>query len=215
MAKGNRLVVAGVVVVALIAAGNSRAENGDDDPASATSSGSSGASGASGASDTLSTSDSPGPAYGPVPGQQEKDQEPGGPAVELVADPVEDECVLTAPEVQGLIEAPVERTVMTSVPGADGRPLPGCVAVEGENQLVLMNVYRVSGGSPADAVRRPQDGARPLDGVGEAAALVPARVGPTLQVAGQRFLVTIEVAFRNPSDDAWRAAGAAALDRVE
>ena len=103
---------------------------------------------------------------------------------------------------------------MTSVPGAEEKPAPGCVGVQGENQQVLMNVYEVRDGSPADAVRA-RDGVRALDGVGEAAGIVMARSGPTLYVAGNRFLVTIAVAFREPSDDAWRAAGRAALDRVE
>jgi hypothetical protein len=121
--------------------------------------------------------------------------------------------VLSAPEAAALVQLPVERTVMTSIPGPDEVPAPGCVGVQGENQQVLMNVYEVRGGSPADAVRA-RDGVRALDGVGEAAGIVMARSGPTLYVAGDRFLVTIAVAFREPSDDAWRAAGRAALGRV-
>ena len=204
MAKGsNRLVLATVVVAALFAAGNTDSDEGDPSAATATATG-------TGAPRTSFPTAS-------VLGQRAKDQEPApeGPAVELVADPTEDECVLTASEVQALVGAPVERTTMTSIPGVDERPNRGCVAVEGENQLVLMNVYRVRSGTPADAVRGPADGRRPLDGVGEAAAIVAGRVGPSLQAAGQRHLVTLAVAYVDPSDDAWRAAGRAALARLE
>jgi hypothetical protein len=203
MAKGK----GGMVLVAFVAAallvghpgGSTSSSSEGDEPA-----------GSSGSSSPRSV-DPPAP---PVPGQREKDQEPA--AVGLVADPVKDECVLNAAEVQALIGAPVDRTQMTSVPGPDGRPVRGCVAARGDNQLVLMNVYRVRGGSPTDAVRS-ADGAdrRSLDGVGEAAVIVPARTGPALQVAGKRVLVTLEAGYLNPSDDAWRVAGRIAIDRAE
>jgi hypothetical protein len=155
--------------------------------------------------------DPPAPA---VPGQREKDQD--APAVSLVVDPLDDECVLNAADVRALTGEPADRTAMTSLPAADGRSVRGCVAYRGENQLVLMNVYRVRGGDPADAVRTDQAGGRRfLDGVGRTAAIVDSRSGPTLQVAGEQFLVTVAVAFQNPSDDAWRTAGKTALDRVE
>jgi hypothetical protein len=211
MAKGR----GGIVLVAVVAAvllanghpGTGGSSGSDGDPA-----GSSSSSGSSGSSGTTPRSvDPPAP---PVPGQREKDQEQT--PVSLVADPVADECVLNAAEVQALIGAQVDRTAMTSVPGADGRPVRGCVAARGDNQLVLMNVYRVRGGTPTDAVRS-ADGAdrRFLDGVGQAAAIVPARTGPALQVAGKRFLVTLEAGYLNPTDDAWRAAGRTAIDRAE
>jgi hypothetical protein len=149
-----------------------------------------------------------------VPGQREKDQEPA--PVALVADPVPDECVLTAAEVQALVGQPVDRTAMTPIPASDEKSVRGCVAFRGENQILLMNVYRVRGGTPADAVRS-ADGAdrRFLDGVGEAAVIVPARTGPALQVAGKRYLVTLEAGYLNPTDEAWRVAGRTAIDRVE
>jgi hypothetical protein len=81
---------------------------------------------------------------------------------------------------------------------------------------VLMNVYRLRTGTPSDAVLGgPPGGRRLLDGVGRAAAVVASRAGPTLQVAGRTYLVTIEVVGATPSDDAWRTAGRAALDRLE
>ncbi|MCO1657859.1 hypothetical protein [Pseudonocardia humida] len=220
MAKGKSGgVVAAVVLAAVLIAGNDGSGRDGDPGTGATGSTGTGAStdGQVGDGDGGGTSDGGGdgepaaPLYGPVPGQRDKDQ---APSVALVPDAVADECVLSAPEAEALVRLPVERTVMTSVPGPEETPAPGCVAVQGENQQVLMNVYEVRGGSPAEAVRA-RDGARPLDGVGEAAAIVMARTGPTLYVAGQRFLVTVAVAFREPDDDAWRAAGRAALDRVE
>ena len=206
MAKGKSGgVLAAVVVAAVLVAGNNGAREGDI-PETGTA-----GSGTDSSADAPTGDEPAAPLYGPVPGQRDKDQ---APSVALVPDPVPDECALSAPEAQALVRLPVERMVMTSVPGPEERPAPGCVAVQGENQQVLVNVYEVRGGSPADAVRV-RDGARPLGGVGDAAAVVMARTGPTLYVAGNRFLVTVAVAFREPDDDAWRAAGRAALDRVE
>jgi len=207
MAKGwNGVVLTTVVVVALFAAGQSDSDDdspvaGSAAPAENSAPSGSGRSG-SGRSDG-----------GPSGGGPQKDQE--AVTAELVADPVADECVLTAPEAQALTDIPVERTVMTSIPGPEERPHPGCVAVRGESQFVLMNVYGVRPGEPADAVRAAPAGSRSLDGVGRAAVVVPARAGPTLQVAGDTYLVTIAVAGVSPTDDAWRAAGNAALDRLE
>lgn len=200
MAKGwNRVVVATIVVTAFVAAGQAGSREGDS-----TTSGSS----------SSAPRDRVAPPAAPVPGQREKDQDAA--PVALVADPVGDECVLNAAEVQALIGEPADRTAMTSIPQADGSSVRGCVAFRGENQLVLMNAYRVRNASPADAVHNgPADGRRFLDGVGEDAAVVDSRVGPILQVAGRRFLVTVAVAGHVPSDDAWRTAGKAALDRVE
>ncbi|WP_214404309.1 hypothetical protein [Pseudonocardia lacus] len=209
MAKGkNGGVLAAVVLAAVLVAGNNGAGN---NGAGGDGSRETGASGAGSSTDAPLGDGSAAPLYGPVPGQRDKDQ---APSFALVADPVADECVLSAPEAEALIRLPVERTAMTSIPGPDEVPAPGCVAFQGENQQVLMNVYEVRSGTPADAVRA-RDGLRAIDGVGEAAGVVMARTGPTLYVAGNRFLVTIAVAFREPSDDAWRAAGRAALDRVE
>ncbi len=209
MAKGwNGVVLTTVVVVALLAAGESDSgEDGAARSASAPADGSvlGGGSAGGGAAPENGT---------PAPAGPEKDQAAGG-APELVADPVADECVLTAPEAQALTGIPLDRTVMTSIPGPEERPNPGCVAVRGESQFVLMNVYGVRPGAPADALRDVPAGGRALDGVGRAAVIVPARAGPTLQVAGDTYLVTIAVAGVDPSDDAWRAAGNAALDRVE
>jgi hypothetical protein len=215
MAKGkNGGVLAAVVVAALLIAGNPG--SGEGGASDATSDGSSGSRSSTDSStdsqaEGSAEGDPAAPLYGPVPGQQDKDQ---ATSAELVADPVPDECVLNAAEAQALIGEQVDRTRMTSLPGADGKPDPGCVAERGESQLVLTNVYEVRAGTPADAVRG-RSGARPLGGVGEAAGIVMARVGPTLYVAGQRYLVTIAVAFREPGDEAWRAAGRAALDRLE
>jgi hypothetical protein len=202
VAKGfNRVVVATVVVTAFVAAGQAGSRAGDDPPST------------SGGSSVSAPRDRVAPPAPPVPGQREKDQDAA--PVALVADPVGDECVLNAAQVTALIGEPADRTAMTSIPGADGRSARGCVAFRGENQLVLMNVYRVRDAGPADAVRDgPAEGRRFLDGVGEDAAVVDSRVGPILQVAGRRFLVTIAVAGHVPSDDAWRTAGKAALDRV-
>jgi hypothetical protein len=201
--KGGAVLVA-VVAGALLLGGHPGASTSstatDADPA-----GSSGSSGSA-----AHPIDPPAP---PVPGQREKDQDAA--PVALVADPVPDECVLTAADVQALTGQPVDRTAMTPIPAEDGKSIRGCVAFRGENQLLLMNVYRVRGGTPADAVRSGDGDRRFLDGVGETADVVATPPGPALQVAGKRFLVTLQAGFLNPTDDAWRAAGRAAISRVE
>jgi hypothetical protein len=50
--------------------------------------------------------------------------------------------------------------------------------------------------------------------VGRAAVVLDTAAGPTLQVAGGRFLVTVVVQGREPDDAAWRAAARAALARL-
>jgi hypothetical protein len=211
------LALGAALVVALLAAGHPGTRADGDPPADpAGTSADPAAAGADPPAGSRSGADTAShalaPPAPPVPGQREKDQ--GPPPVGLVPDPVTDECVLTAAEVQALIGQPVDRTAMTSLPSTDGKSVRGCVAFRGENQLVLMNVYGTRDGTPADAVRNGSGTRRALDGVGEAAAVVDSKVGPTLQVAGKKFLVTIEAGFLTPSDDAWRAAGRAAVDRA-
>ena len=88
-------------------------------------------------------------------------------------------------------------------PGAlDGPPTP----------LAALNVYRVRSGTPAEFVRA--GGGRALQGAGEAATLLETAGGPTMQVAGRSFLVTLVVQGRSPPDAAWRAAARAALARL-
>jgi hypothetical protein len=167
----------------------------------------------------------------PAP-EQPRDDQPGGPGPEIptepapgpsgddrpgrgafVVDPLPDECVLGAAEIAALTGVAVLRPVQVEVPRDDGRATRGCLAVAEETgeRVALVNVYGMRTGSPADAVAP----GRPVDGVGTKAAVVTALAGPTLQVAGDRFLVTVQVVGRMPDDDAWRAAAGAALDRVE
>ena len=49
---------------------------------------------------------------------------------------------------------------------------------------------------------------------GAGAAVIGTAAGPTLQLAGERYLVTILVSGRAPSDEEWRAAAGAALSRL-
>lgn len=120
--------------------------------------------------------------------------------------------MLTAAEIEDLTGVDVLRPVQVEVPREDGRTTNGCLAVAADSgeRVVLMNVYAMRTGSPAGAVAP----GRPID-AGRKAAVVRAVAGPTLQVAGDEFLVTVQVAGRMPDDDAWRAAAEAALDSVE
>ena len=79
----------------------------------------------------------------------------------------------------------------------------------------MINVYTVKSGTPADYVRAGGTaGRRELPRVGEAAVVVDTESGPALQLASPRYLVTILVSGRTPSDEEWRTAALAALDRL-
>ena len=132
----------------------------------------------------------------------------------LEADVLADECLLDAAQLGALLDRPV-RAEQAVVRRADGTRSTSCYAgaADGPREpLAAINVYRVRTGTPAEVVRAA--GGRALPGLGEAAALLETAAGPTLQVAGPRFLVTLLVQGRSPPDDAWRAAARAALARL-
>lgn len=140
---------------------------------------------------------------------------PSGPRSGLDIDVINDECLLNASEFGALVGGSVRPPEQDSVARADGSTGRSCIAAAGGEPLAMINVYRVRSGTPADYVRTPVPGGRrDLDGVGEAAAVFDTPAGPTLQLAGTGYLVTILVAGRTPTDDAWRTAATAALSRL-
>ena len=152
---------------------------------------------------------SPAPPPLPLPGVQV------GPRAGLDADPLPDECLLNASEFGALVGGPVRPPEQGSVDRSDGSRSSSCVATAGREPVAMINVYTVRAGTPADYVRAGgTSGRRELPGVGEAAIVIDTETGPTLQLASPRFLVTILVSGRTPSDEAWRAAALAALSRL-
>ena len=132
----------------------------------------------------------------------------------LETDVLADECLLDAAQLGALLGRPV-RVEQSVVRRDDGTRSTSCYAgaVEGKPApLAAINVYRVRSGTPSEFVRAA--GGRALGGAGEAATLLETPAGPTLQVAGPAFLVTLVVQGRSPPDEAWRAAARAALARL-
>jgi hypothetical protein len=135
----------------------------------------------------------------------------------LEPDVLPDECLLDAPQLAALLGRPVRPPEQSVVRRDDGSRSSSCYVAPSEGAptpLAAINVYRVRAGTPRDFVRAAAAGGRALTGAGEAAAVLDTAVGPTLQVAGARFLVTLVVQGREPRDDAWRAAARAALARL-
>jgi hypothetical protein len=133
----------------------------------------------------------------------------------LDADVLADECLLTAAEVAELVDVPVEPPEQSTVDRGDGSRGAACAATAGAEPVVLVNVYAVRSGSPADYVRAAGTaGRRELPGAGARAAVIGTAAGPTRQLAGERYLITILVSGSTPSDEEWRAAAGAALWRL-
>lgn len=140
---------------------------------------------------------------------------PAAPRSGLVADVLADECLLNASEFGALVGQAVRPPEQGGVSRSDGSTSSSCVATAGAEPVAMINVYQARSGTPADYVRAGGGGGRrPLEGVGEAAAVVDTQTGPTLQLASPSYLVTILVAGRTPADEAWRVAAAAALSRL-
>lgn len=133
----------------------------------------------------------------------------------LEADVVEDECLLNAAEFGALVGVAVHPPEQGTVQRPDGSRSSSCVATAGTEPVAMINVYGVRSGSPADYVRAGgAAGRREIPGVGDAAVVIDTATGPTLQLASARYLVTVLVAGRTPSDEAWHTAAAAALSRL-
>jgi hypothetical protein len=140
---------------------------------------------------------------------------PAGPRSALVVDPIADECLLNASEFGALVGGAVRPPAEATVDRGDGSTGSSCVVTAGSDPIAMINVYGVRSGTPADYVRAGGvAGRRDLPGVGETAAVFDTAAGPTLQVAAPKYLVTILVSGRTPTDDAWRAAATAALSRL-
>ena len=142
----------------------------------------------------------------PVDGRAVPEPDPARPVATvprpaLVADVLDDECLLDGAGFARLLGTPV------APPVTDGRPRSCAASGLGGAVLATINVYAVREGVPTDLVRS----GRRLDGVGDAAAVVDTVSGPTLQVAAGDVLVTIAVADRAPSDARWVEAGRAAV----
>jgi hypothetical protein len=147
----------------------------------------------------------------PVPTEPPR---PAGPRSGLDVDALPDECLLNAAEFGDLVGVVVRPPAQGSVQRDDGSRSSSCVATTGTEPIAMINVYGTRSGTPAEYVRSGPAGRRDLSGVGEAATVIDTATGPTLQLASPRYLVTILVTGRVPSDDAWRTAAAAALSRL-
>lgn len=140
---------------------------------------------------------------------------PAAPRSGLEADVVADECLLNAAEFGALVGVAVRPPEQGTVERPDGSRGSSCVATAGTEPVAMINVYAVLSGQPAEYVRAGGgEGRREVPGVGEAAVVIDTATGPTLQLASPRYLVTVLVAGRTPSDDAWHTAATAALSRL-
>lgn len=125
----------------------------------------------------------------------------------LTADALPDECLVRADALAGLLgTAPAAPASNTEVGRPDGSRARSCFAVGG-SVTVSVNVYTTNLTTPAGHLRAAA-GSRPLTGTGDGttAALLETVGGPALQLGTARYLVTIAVAGRTPSDEQWRAA---------
>ncbi|MHA6623094.1 hypothetical protein [Pseudonocardia sp. DLS-67] len=139
----------------------------------------------------------------------------GAPIGGLEADVLADECLLTAAELGELVDLSVGPPQQGTVDRGDGSRSGGCAVTAASGPVALVNVYGVRSGSPADYVRAADtDGRRELPGVGTGAAVIGTAAGPTLQLAGEQYLVSILVTGSAPSDEEWLAAAEAALSRL-
>jgi hypothetical protein len=132
----------------------------------------------------------------------------------LVPDVTADECLLTAGELTALLGVSVQPAQATVAPNESVK-VPSCVATTTAGPATpagVVNVYAIRGSTPAEYVRGRTG--RVLSGVGEAAIVVRTGTATVLQAARGPFLVTISALGTPPSDDAWRAAGNAALGRL-
>ncbi len=141
---------------------------------------------------------------------------PTGPSG-LEADVLADECLLDTRRLAALLGGPVRPPEQGLVRRDDGSRSSACYAAAtaadgAPAPSAAINVYRVRAGPPARFVRAA--GGRALTGAGAAAAVLDTPAGPSLQVAGPRYLVSITVQGREPDDAAWRAAARAALARL-
>ena len=132
----------------------------------------------------------------------------------LVSDVLADECLLDGAQFRLLLGRAV-RAEQSVVRRTDGTQSTSCYATAVDDPgtpVAAINVYRVRSGTPAEFVGAARG--RPLVGTGEAAVLLETAAGPTLQVAGPAFLVTLVVQGRSPPDESWRAAARSALARL-
>ena len=142
---------------------------------------------------------------GPAPGGSTDGTR--GAVAPLTADVLTDECLVGAEALAGLLGAePAVPAANAEIARPDGARTRACFAVGGSSTAAV-NVYTTNRGTPADHVRS-AGGARGIDGTGDGtvAVLLETVAGPTVQVGAGRYLVTIAVAGRNPTDEQWRTA---------
>jgi hypothetical protein len=131
----------------------------------------------------------------------------------LQPDVLADECLLDTAQMTALLGSPMRPPEQSMIQRDDGSRGSSCFtgpAGGAAGPMAAVNVYRVRTGTPAQFVRAA--GGRPLRGV--TATVLDTAAGPTLQVGGARFLVTVAVQGREPDDAAWRAAARAVLARL-
>lgn len=129
----------------------------------------------------------------------------------LIADTVQNECLLNASEFARLLGRAVRPPTQDTVPRGDGTSGSSCVVTAGAEPIAMINIYQPRAGAPDEYVNTTQ---HPLAGLGDAAGVVVTAAGPMLQLAAHGYLVTILVSEGEPADEAWRAAATAALTRL-
>ncbi|ALE84130.1 hypothetical protein [Pseudonocardia sp. HH130629-09] len=129
----------------------------------------------------------------------------------LTSDVVADECLLDRAALTGLLGGPpVAPATNAVVTRTDGTRTRACFALA-DGVTVSVNVYTTNRGTPAGYVAGARHGST-VTGLpaGTSATVLDTVAGPTLQLATDRYLVTVAVAGRTPSRDQWRTAAVAA-----
>lgn len=141
-----------------------------------------------------------------------------GPRGGLASDVLADECLLDRDRIAALVGRPVLEPTQREVLREDGSVSSSCYADSTDAYPVpvaAVNVYRPRTGTAAQYVATaPLGGRRDLPDLGAAAAVFDTATGPTVQVAGEDYLVTIAVLEGAPDEQAWRVAAQVALDAL-
>ncbi|WP_224387894.1 hypothetical protein [Pseudonocardia sp. ICBG1293] len=149
----------------------------------------------------------------PAPGSTGAATRPARPAAAaapLTADVLDDECLLDAASLTGLLGGPpVAPAANAVVTRADGTRTRACFALA-DGVTVSVNAYTTNRGTPGGYVAAARHGTAVTRlPAGTSATVLDTVAGPTLQLATTRYLLTVAVAGRTPTPEQWRAAAVA------